>query len=222
MALHPPGAVSTISPPTATRAREQVAATLNAAGRTFAVWDESWGSWGLGGTAALPAGSLLFAWIINSTKIAKAAAAGYKVVAVPYQSYYLDCGLGPPGAFTWWAFLAYGRGKCTHAQVAPYTAYNADPCHGHRGRVLVHACASVSPRAQSVATGLATPTATAAATGLAFCVCRGKHVCFVTRASLQHSARPQTANGDPPAPQVRRIEELDHCVPARPPGRFRG
>jgi N-acetyl-beta-hexosaminidase len=40
----------------------QVAATLRGAGRTMAVWDESFGAWNLSGSAALPQGSVLLSW----------------------------------------------------------------------------------------------------------------------------------------------------------------
>ena len=41
----------------------QVAATINGAGRTMAVWDESYGTWNFSGTPALPRGSVLLSWL---------------------------------------------------------------------------------------------------------------------------------------------------------------
>lgn len=79
----------------------QVASALAAANRTMAVWDESFASWGFAGTPALPKGSVLFVWQAPEL-IANMTAAGYSVVAVPWEHWYLDCGLGTPDSDNWW------------------------------------------------------------------------------------------------------------------------
>ncbi|EFN57917.1 hypothetical protein CHLNCDRAFT_141982 [Chlorella variabilis] len=75
--------------------QEQVAATINGAGRTMAVWDESYGTWNFSGTPALPRGSVLLSWL-DTNNTAAMTDAGYNVVWMPWRRLYLDCGLGTP------------------------------------------------------------------------------------------------------------------------------